>query len=172
MSTPATGPARRSSIRRTLFVISLVLVLLPQMAVGIVGAMLGWQAQLQSTRDHLSAAADLKQAEIDRWIEERETDLSVLATDTAMQEFLHAMIQSPEESGSRVAAYSEVAVRLRSFLRKKVAFLELSLLDVESGLVVLSTDQHAEVESHLETTYFTRGKEASYLQPPVFDPAI
>jgi len=172
MSTSIAGPARRRSIRRTLVVFSLALVLLPSLVVGGVGVMLGYQAQLQNTRDELSAAADLKQLQIDRWVAERESDLSVLATETGLQQSLHAMLQSPEGSPERLAAYSEVAVRLRGFLRKKVAFVELSLLDAKTGSVAVSTEVSAEGESHFGETYFEKGREELFLQPPIFDPTI
>ena len=172
MSTSFTIPARRSSIRRTLLVFSLTLVLLPSLVIGLVGAILGYRAELQSTHDQLSAAADLKQREIDRWVEERESDLAVLADETALQESLATCLQSPEGSPERLAAYSEAAVRLRSFLRKKVAFVELSLLDAETGVIVVSTEVSAEGQPHAEETYFRKGKEGLFLQPPILDPAI
>jgi len=172
MSTSIAGPARRRSMRRTLVVFSLALVLLPSLVVGAIGVMLGYQAQLQNTSDELSAAADLKQIEIDRWVAERESDLSVLATETGLQQSLHTMLQSPEGSPERLAAYSEVAVRLRGFLRKKVAFVELSLLDAETGSVVVSTEVSAEGQSHFGETYFEKGRERLFLQPPIFDPTI
>jgi GAF domain-containing protein/HAMP domain-containing protein len=172
MSTSIAGPARRRSIRRTLVVFSLALVLLPALIVGAIGVILGYQAQLQNTRDELSAAADLKQIEIDRWVAERESDLSILATETGLQQSLQTMLQSPEGSPERLAAYSEVAVRLRGFLRKKVAFVELSLLDAETGSVSVSTEVSAEGQSHFGETYFEKGREGLFLQPPIFDPAI
>ena len=172
MSTSATVPARRPSIRRTLLAFSLALVLLPSLIVGTVGATLAYQSQLQNTRDQLSAAADLKQREINRWVEERESDISVLATEAALQQSLQTMLQSPEGSAERLAAYSEVAVRLRGFLRKKVAFVEFSLLDATTGLTVVSTEVAAEGESHLKETYFNKGQEGLFLQPPIIDPTI
>jgi GAF domain-containing protein/HAMP domain-containing protein len=172
MSTTVTAPTRRPSVRRTLLLFSLALVLLPSLTLGALGATLTYRSQLQNTRDQLSAAADLKRREIDRWVEEREADLSVLATETALQQVLHTMLDSAEGSPEHLAAYSEVAVRLSAFLRKKVAFVELSLLDAETGVIVVSTEVKAEGESYLEETYFKRGQEESYVQPPIFDPAI
>jgi GAF domain-containing protein/HAMP domain-containing protein len=172
MSTPVTVLARRPSIRRTLLTFGLALVLLPSLIVGAAGATLGYQSQLQNARDQLSAAADLKQSEIDRWVEERENDLSVLASETVLQQSLPTMLHSPEGSRERLAAYSEAAVRLSGFLRKKVAFVELSLLDAETGLTVVSTEVRNEGEFHLEETYFEKGREGLFLQPPIFDPTI
>jgi GAF domain-containing protein/HAMP domain-containing protein len=172
MSTSVTAPARRPSIRRTLLTFGLALVLLPSLTVGAVGVMLSYQSELQNTRDQLSAAADLKQLEIDRWVEERKSDLSVLASETMLQQSLHTMLHSPEGSPERVAAYYEAAVRLRYFLQKKVAFVELSLLDAETGMTVVSTDVTNEGAFHLEETFFEKGREGLFLQPPIFDPVI
>ena len=172
LSRLAIHSARRPSIRRTLLVYSLVLVLLPSLIIGGVGAVLGYWAQLQSTRDQLSAAADLKQREIDRWVEERESDLAVLATEAGLQQSLQSMIGNPRGSPEKLAAYSELAVRLSAFLRKKVAFVELSLLDAENGRVIVSTEVSAEGAFRTEETYFRRGLDGLFLQPPVFDIAI
>jgi GAF domain-containing protein/HAMP domain-containing protein len=172
MSTSVTAPARRPSIRRTLLTFGLALVLLPSLTVGAVGVMLGYQSELQNTRDQLSSAADLKQLEIDRWVEERKSDLSVLASETMLQQSLHTMLHSPEGDPERVAAYYEAAVRLRYFLQKKVAFVDISLLDAETGMTVVSTYMRNEGAFHLEETFFETGREGPYLQPPVFDPGI
>jgi GAF domain-containing protein/HAMP domain-containing protein len=172
MSTSVTAPARPPSIRRTLLTFGLALALLPSLTVGAVGVILGYQSDLQNTRAQLSSAADLKQFEIDRWVEERKSDLAVLASETVLQQSLHTMLQSPEGSPERVAAYYEAAVRLRYFLQKKVAFVDISLLDAETGMAVVSTDVRNEGAFHLEDTFFETGREGLYLQPPVFDPGI
>jgi GAF domain-containing protein/HAMP domain-containing protein len=172
MSTPVSAPARRPSIRRTLLTFGLALVLLPSLVISAVDGLLTYQSQLRNTRDQLSSAVDLKQLEIDRWVEERDSDLSVLASETMLQQSLHTMRHSPEGSPERVEAYYEAAVRLRYFLRKKVAFVDISLLDARTGVTVVSTDVRNEGTFHLEETYFEKGQEGPYLQPPIFDPVI
>jgi GAF domain-containing protein/HAMP domain-containing protein len=172
MSTPVSAPARRPSIRRTLLTFGLALVLLPSLVISAVDGLLTYQSQLRNTRDQLSSAADLKQLEIDRWVEERDSDLSVLASETMLQQSLHTMRHSPEGSPERVAAYYEAAVRLRYFLGKKVAFVDISLLDPRTGVTVASTEVRNEGTFHLEETYFEKGQEGPYLQPPIFDPVI
>jgi GAF domain-containing protein/HAMP domain-containing protein len=172
MSTSVTASARRPSIRRTLLIYSLLLVVLPSLVFIGIGTMSSYQARLQRTRSQLLATSDLKQWEIERWVKERESDLSVLSNQTALQQSLQTMLDSPEGSPEHLAAYSEVAVALSGFLRKKVAFVELFLIDTETGQTVVSTEVTREGRSNLEEAFFREGQKGPYLQPPVFDPAI
>ncbi len=95
---------------------------------------------MQKARDQISAATNLKQREIERWVEEREGDLAILGTEATLQQFMETMRANPEDSPTYRAAYSEISVRLIGFLRKKVAFVDLSILDHETGRTMVSTN--------------------------------
>ena len=172
MSTSATSGTRHPSLRRTLLIFSLALVILPALFTTVVGAIVSYRSSMQRAQDQLSAIAELQRDEIGQWVVEREGDLAVLATETGLQQSLKTMHDSPDDSPERLAAYSDVAVRLNSFLQKKVAFMELYLMHPETSEVEVSTDVGHEGESYFLSTYFKKGREGIYLQPPVYDLAI
>ena len=172
MSTSVTVRTRRSSIRRTLLMFSLALVILLSLTFAVVGASLAYQALLREGRDSLSSVADLKQREIERWVKEREIDLDILVDDTALQQSLQRMLDSPEGSKERLMAHSDLIRHLGTFQRKKVTFAELFLLDAETGEIVFSTAVRREGEAYPEAAYFSEGRKGPYLQPPAYDPAL
>ncbi len=169
MSPSATSGTRHPSLRRTLLIFSLALIILPALFSTVVGAITGYRSSIQGVQNQLSAIAERKRDEIGQWVVERESDLAVLATESGLQQSLKTMHESPEDSPERLAAYSDIAVRLSSFLQKKVAFMELYLMHPETSEVEISTDVGHEGESYFLSTYFEKGREGVYLQPPVYD---
>ncbi|MEA3397230.1 MAG: cache domain-containing protein, partial [Chloroflexota bacterium] len=163
---------RRGSIRRTLLIYSLLLVLLPSLSFAVIGVLMGYSSRLQSTGELLETTVDIKQLETDRWVDERETDLFVLAEDPTLRQVFQTMLASPLQSQERRAAYSQVAVQLSRFLSRKGAFVEFSLLEAQTGQTVVSTALEREGESHVEQAYFLQGLKGAYLQSPAFDPAV
>jgi len=172
MSKSVTSSTRYPSLRRTLLIFSLALVILPALFTLVFGTIVSYRSSLQSAQDQLSGIAELKQDEISQWLVEREGDLAVLATESGLQQSLETMHESPQDSPERLAAYSDIAVRLNSFLSKKVAFMELYLMHPESSEVEVSTDVGHEGESYYLSTYFREGRERVYLQPPVYDMTV
>jgi signal transduction histidine kinase/CheY-like chemotaxis protein len=160
---------RRRSLRRTLLIFSLALVILPALFTAVLGTTVSYRSSLRTSRGQLSDIAELKQQEIRQWVTEREGDLAVLATETGLQQSLQTMHESPSDSPERLAAYSDVAVRLNSFLRKKVAFMELYLMHPGTSEVEVSTDVGHEGETYYLATTFREGREGVYVQPPVYD---
>ncbi len=169
MSTSAMSSTRRRSLRRTLLIFSLALVILPALFTAVLGTTVSYRSSLRTSRSQLSDIAELKQQEIRQWLAEREGDLAVLATETGLQHSLQTMHESPSDSPERLAAYSDVAVRLNGFLRKKVAFMELYLMHPGTSEVEVSTDVGHEGETYYLATTFREGREGVYVQPPVYD---
>ena len=172
MSTSVIARMRRSSIHRTLLIFSLALVILLSLVFAVVGSSLAYQALMREGRDSLSSVADLKQREIERWVRERERDLDILVAETALQQSLQTILDSPKGGVERLMAHSDLIVRLGAFRRKKVAFAELFLMDPETGEIVFSTAVRREGEAYPEAVYFREGRKGPYLQPPAYDPVL
>ncbi len=168
--------SRSTSIRRTLLTFSLLLVILPALVFMIVGGASSYFSLLQKARDQISSTADLKRREISRWVEEREGDLAILATETTLQQLVRTMKQNPEDSSGYKVAYSDISVRLIGFLRKKVAFVDISILDCGmygAGRTIVSTNVLREGKTHQSEPYFTAACAGeSYLQTVVEDPIL
>ncbi len=164
--------ARRTSLRRTILGYSLTLVLLAVFLVGgSAGGYAAWAIQ-QRIQDQIAAAADFEEAEITRWINEREGDLAVLATEDSLRENWLTLLNMPEEDEAYVEAYSDLAVRLNELLRKKVAFVDISLLHVETGQILVSTEVLREREYHETESFFLLGRETVHVESVELDPVL
>ena len=164
--------ARRTNLRRTIIGYSLTLVLLAVFLVGGSGGLYAAWAIQQGIQNQLSAAASLKEGEITRWVGEREGDLAVLATEDSLRENWLTLLNTLEEDDAYVEAYSNLAVRLNELLRKKVAFVDVSLLHVETGQILVSTAVLREREYHETEPFFLQGRESVYVEPVGFDPVL
>ena len=167
-----TSLERRESLRRTIVGFSLALVLLSVFLVGGSGAYFASRSIRQRTQSQIAAAADLKESEIARWVNEREGDLAVLATEASLRDQWQTMLNTDEDDAAYVAAYSDLAVRLNDFLRKKIAFVDVSLLNVETGQILVSSEVLREREFHASGDFFLEGKESVYVEAVQFDPVL
>jgi signal transduction histidine kinase/DNA-binding response OmpR family regulator/HAMP domain-containing protein len=145
------------------------LVVLPALFTAVLGTTFSYRSGVQSAQRQLSGIAQLKQQEIERWLVERTGDLAILATETDLQQSLRTMHRTPEDSPERMAAHSDIAVRLDSFLHEKAVFSELYLMHPETSVVEVSTDSGHEGERYYLATYFREGLKRVYVQPPVYD---
>jgi signal transduction histidine kinase/DNA-binding response OmpR family regulator len=163
---------QRFSLRRTLLIFSLVLVILPAAALAVFATSYGYRAQVGDARDQVSDLSGLKQREITRWVDERKGDLSILATEPSLQQAIQRLHASSEGSSERAAAHSRATHRLNEFLGKKTAFIELYLMHPGTSVVEVSTDATRAGESYFLSPHFREGRERFYLQPPIYDVAI
>jgi len=70
---------------RWLILISfLALVIALSVILGAMGAVMGFQETRQAAVEHLQIAANLKQQQIERWMDDRGADLAVLSIDFAL----------------------------------------------------------------------------------------
>ena len=168
----AKSRTRRTSLRRTILGFTLTLVFLAVFLVGGSGGLYAaWTIQ-QGIQQQVAGAADLKENEITRWVNEREGDLAVLATEDALRENWLTLLNTPEEEAAYVKAYSDLAVRLNELLRKKVAFVDISLLHAETGQILVSTEVLREREYHEKTSFFLQGRESVYVESVELDPVL
>lgn len=167
-----TSLERRGSIRRTIVGFSLMLVLLSVFLVGGSGAYFASRSIRERTQSQMAAAAELKENEITRWVNEREGDLAVLATEASLLEQWQTMLNTDEDDAAYVSAYSDLAVRLNDFLRKKIAFVDVSLLNAETGQILVSSEVLREREFHASDDFFLKGRESVYVEAVQLDPVL
>lgn len=129
----------------------------------------------KSGRDSLRAAAvsELvgvaieKEAAIDTWRIERLADLSQLEKDAQLTAhaatLLNAVPGSPAEHAAREIVLQDLGSRMSG---PGTDYLELSILDPESGRVTASTNRFTEGEIKVGQPYFDNGKSQLYLQGP------
>jgi PAS domain S-box-containing protein len=123
-----------------------------------VGAVMGFQEMRRAVVDRLQIVADLKQQQIERWMDDRAADLSVLAVNPTLVSRLEVLNEQGEASVDYREAYSDLWVQLTDVLRYKLAFTELFVLDADSGITLVSTDPLNEGDRHSNMLYFEQGK--------------
>ncbi|MGD8624024.1 MAG: GAF domain-containing protein [Anaerolineae bacterium] len=167
--TPRPRRVRRGGLARMLLLAFVPLVVGLVFLVGIAGLVVSTQTAERRVFDQLELVGTLKEEEVSRWLGERERDLAVLASEPILRQEATRLLDETTPDAERMAAYSNLGIRLSDFLNKKVAFAELFFLDANDGMAILSTDVLQEGRSHGEEAYFQSGLQGPVRQSPQLD---
>ncbi len=163
--------SRLGSIRARLRILFVVLVLLPALAISIISGLQSFQGGKQQAIDQLESVATLKESEINRWLQALQLDLVVELDREAAQQRLSVLLQESPDPGEFQAAYDAQLDRFRQSIEVQQTFEELFLMNAE-GKAVLSTDADQRYKLHDKLSYFQRGLEGPYAQPPFYSPSL
>lgn len=129
----------------------------------------------QQTADHLLSVNRLKQSEFERWLADNEQRLELLAQRPLIRDSLRMLVQQHRDARSDVARW---AVHEQEHLRllndhlhpyiSEGGFERVSLLDPESGEVLLSTDRMTEGMVREFEEYFIGGQVETTTQNPYY----
>ncbi len=156
-----------STIRTRLLIAFVGVALLPALIV-IVGVLVGghtsgrhrMQAQLESV-------AALKEAEVQTWIDDLQSDLILALTGDEVSRRLIVLLQERDPSLYPIG-YSVLQTRFKQVVQEPGRFESLFLMDLE-GQVIVSTDQMMEGQNHAQEAYFQQGLHEPGVQPPAYD---
>ena len=123
----------------------------------------GRDALREATISELQATALEKDASLDRWVQDRQIDVSALASDPTTILAAYNLLNTDSSSTEAQVAHDEMIANLTPHL-KQGDFLELSLLDPQSGKVLASTNPAEEGKYKEDRPYFINGKTAPYVQ--------
>lgn len=126
------------------------------------------RASLRSaTITELVTTAIEKEAGLNVWVSEKRADIDRLATDPQIVENTALLVTSasstPEGRGSYNFLVSELGHQVATS-----EFVDLFLLDAQSGEVILSVDPGLEGKSKAERDYFIKGKSEPFIQDLYF----
>ena len=152
------GRSLRGLVLRSL----LLLVIALSVVLTTTEAAIGFQETRQAAVERLEIVANLKQQQIERWVDDRGADLAVLASAPSLVSRLKVMRGQDEASQEYRIAHSDLSVQLTDVLRRKVAFTELFVMDADNGVALVSTDPSHEGERYRGTLYFEQGKLGMY----------
>jgi len=116
--------------------------------------------------DQLQTAATLKEAELNRWVDEREDEFEALLNNSTLTSQAEAVL-SAEEAGlepTSSTSYSALSSILQDEIGMGNNFSEVFLLTNVGGKVVFSTSPEFEGEYHVTDAYFTQGRQGFYTQ--------
>lgn len=146
--------------------------LLSLLTVILMGAVVYTQAAeslKESSYNRLRAVAVLKEASLNRWVDEQRRNLTFIAWLPEIQEQAGTLLDSTSDSTSRQQAYSVLANYLTYVVSGVSDAEELFILDL-NGVVVLSTSPTQEGLERDAMDYFQDGRRSTTVQPFYTDP--
>lgn len=148
-----------------LIIVFLVLSILPLAFVGYLAFANQRQTIEQNTINHLLSTTILKEAEFNRWIEDKEHSLRDLAQEPIIQENAAVMadndLDSPEQQAIRISIRKD---HFGHFIGIEKDWLELFLLRASDGLIFFSTNTEHEGMFQERQPYFVKGQSRTYVQ--------
>ncbi|MBW8010713.1 MAG: PAS domain S-box protein [Chloroflexi bacterium] len=119
----------------------------------------------QNTLTHLLSTTILKEAEFNRWIEDKENSLEELAREPAIQAYagivVFGEIDAPELLAIRTSIRED---HFTPSIEIEIDWLELFLLQASNGQILVSTVVEREGMYQESQPYFVEGQSGSYVQ--------
>ncbi|MFQ5576459.1 MAG: GAF domain-containing protein [Anaerolineae bacterium] len=154
----------RNSLRSRLTLYFVLFFIFPVTIVGGFAYQQGRQALLASTISRLETAAVLKESEINSWIGDNQRTVRLLAQSPVVEALATPLLTLNQSDPSFQAARQSLGAYLTGVLAETPDVLELALLNNVGGKVVLSTTGLHEGNFHVTDTFFTRGRDDTYIQ--------
>jgi PAS domain S-box-containing protein len=157
------------SLRWKIASLFLLLSLIPLGVLGYLDYQIARQALIETTFHHLAATNDQKEAEFNRWLNSNERLIASLARRPQVREYSQklAMLEPDGENFHSIQA-SMIEDHFEPTLEEEGGFLDLFLLDPESGLVLASTRPSMEGQYRAEESFFTVGRATTFVQQVAF----
>jgi signal transduction histidine kinase/DNA-binding response OmpR family regulator/HAMP domain-containing protein len=143
----------------------LLLSLVTVSLVGYIAFVRAREALKQSVFDRLDAVATLKEAELNRWIDDQRQNVVFIAWSPEVRTWA-ATLFSYEESGPEYqSAYTLLSEQLE-FVAATISsdIQEISILADQDGKILVSTEKRHEGEYRATESYFTQGRSGTYVQ--------
>jgi len=158
---------RLQTIRSRLLVTTVLLVLVVAAAVGASSAVFALRDARTRTQAQLEAIVALKKEVILTWIEDLQTALDALLSESYYRANARVVLNQVE--GMNIdQAITFIDTRLRTEIERTERFEEIMMMDLD-GIVALSTDPAREGEDWSSREYFQRGQEGWYVDTPAYD---
>jgi len=157
------------SIRSRLFLAFVLMVLLPGIAFSTVSTVVGFRSGRQQVIDQLESVATIKEAELNTWVSDVQTDLAtVVIGDETIGHLREILAPSPDPMDYQVA-YDRLHQDFGQMVEQSKRLDELFLMDLHRH-VVLSTDPGHEGRSGGpgSNVYFREGLKGEYMHPPSY----
>jgi len=125
-----------------------------------------WANQEQEAMTNLSAMADTRKKELERWVEEQRTTIMVHGENPAFQHDVQTLVRPPSNSGEKHKEGLAAKARLRKHFDNILQgyygeYDAIELIDVRTGMVLVSTTPDAEGKDLGSATYFQEARNPS-----------
>ncbi|GAB4381886.1 MAG: hypothetical protein Kow00121_41290 [Elainellaceae cyanobacterium] len=141
--------------------------LLSLVTVSLVGYIAFRQARTaleQSVFERLNASAAFKEGELNRWVNDQEQDVMLLARSPLLVAQAETMIAQAELNPEVQEAYDQLSAYLRNIITARRDWQDISLLSVEGGKIFISTNPSFEGQYRITDRYFLEGQKRTFIQ--------
>jgi PAS domain S-box-containing protein len=166
-------PNQRAILLRTrLFFAVVFMVLLSGLTVSCFTIVADIQAEQTQVIRKLEAMATLKNSQLEAWIHNLHTNLTMLFTEPNMIQFAGIVANGAADSTEYRIAYTHLQDDFQHILVNPSQLFDEVFLVSPQGRVALSTDPEHEGILVNDQNYFREGSQKDYLAPPVYSPTL
>lgn len=134
-------------------------------------SLVGYIAYTQATEalklavfDRLSALADVKEGELNRWVDDEVRSVVLIAGLPEVRTLIRTLVTQSEADPSYGEAHAALASYLGALASSAPELQEVFVLSDVGGKIVVSTDASHEGQYRVTDRYFTQGKQATFVQ--------
>lgn len=135
--------------------------------VGLLAYNSGRDSLRAATISELQSTALEKESALASWVEDKETDIVTLTHNPLLIEASVALMTTPPGTAAYDQSRSAFLENVQPYLTSG-KFLEVSLLDAQTGEVITSTDPSEEGKFREDREYFLEGKNQPFVQNPYY----
>lgn len=132
-------------------------------SVGLLAYSSGRDSLRDATISELQATALEKEAALNRWVEEKQTDVEALAANPTTIREASILLTAFRNSRDTRAARDRLVANVQSRVNNG-EFLDISMLHPETGQILASTNPAEEGKFKEDRPYYLNGKKAPYIQ--------
>ncbi len=154
----------QSSLKTRLMGYVLLFTLITTTTVPFYTYILSRQALEKAVVNRLETAVQLKESELNRWVKNRENDITLLAQEPTLLIMSEVLLTSAEIDPFYSTSYQSLSAYLQNSIETSNNFTEIFLLTNVGGKIVFSTSHETEGEYHVTAPYFTEGRLDLYTQ--------
>ena len=133
--------------------------------------LVGYVAYTQATEalklavfDRLSAVADVKQGELNRWVDDEVRNVVLIAELPEVRAQVRTMAAEPVDSLGYQTAHGVLASYLSALAHSQADLQEVFILSNVGGKILVSTDPAHEGQYRVTDRYFTEGRSGTFVQ--------
>lgn len=163
----------RLSIRWRLIVALVSMALLPAIALATVSTVVGYRSGRQQVIDQLESVATIKEAELNTWVRNVQTDLSAVVIGDDATKYMGQILSPSVDPVVYQVAYEQLHERFGRMVAQSPRLDQLFVMGLDRR-VVLSTDYRQEggFAPLGSQSYFHEGLKGEYLHPPSYTLSI
>jgi len=134
-------------------------------------SLVGYLAYTQATEalklavfDRLSALADVKEGELNRWVDDEVRSVVLIARLPDVRTQVRTLMSRPESDPSYETAHAALAAYLSALVSSEPELQEVFVLSDVGGKIIVSTQPSHEGQYRVTDRYFTQGKLGTFVQ--------